>query len=57
MLYCVLTFTDLTSLQKKLRSTIDVSNGLDPDEDRRSVCPDLNPNHLQRLSLDDNSRY
>ena len=28
-----------------------VSNGLDPDQGRHSVCPDLGPNCLQRLSL------
>ena len=27
-----------------------VSNKLDPDQDRHSVCPDLSPNCLQRLS-------
>ena len=27
-----------------------MSNGLDPDEDRHSVGPDLGPNSLQRLS-------
>ena len=30
-----------------------MSNGLNPDQDRHSVGPDLNPNHLQRLSADD----
>ena len=29
------------------------SNGLDPDQDRHSVGPDLVPNCLQRLSADD----
>ena len=33
------------------RNTIRVSNGLDPDQDRHSVGPDLGPNCLQRLSL------
>ena len=34
-----------------------MSNGLelDPDQDRRSVGPDLDPNYLQRLSADDES--
>ena len=32
---------------------IRVSNGLDPDQDRRYVGPDLGPNCLQRLSADD----
>ena len=31
------------------RNTIRVSNGLDPDKDRRSVGPDLGPNYLQGL--------
>ena len=30
-----------------------MSNGLDPDQGRRSVGPDLDPNCLQRLSADD----
>ena len=33
-----------------------MSNSLDPDQDRRSVGPDLGPNNLQRLSADDKSR-
>ena len=32
-----------------------MSNGLDPDQDRHSVGPDLGPNSLQRLSEDDKS--
>ena len=32
---------------------IRVSNGLDPDQDRRYVGPDLGPSCLQRLSADD----
>ena len=32
-------------------------NGLDTDQDRRSVGPDLGPNCLQRLSADDKSRH
>ena len=31
------------------------TKGLDPDQDRLSVGPDLGPNCLQRLSADDNS--
>ena len=38
------------------RNTIRVPNGLDPDQDRHSVGPDLGPNCLQRLSEDDKSR-
>ena len=29
-----------------------MSNSLDPDQDRHSVCLDLGPNCLQRLSAD-----
>ena len=29
-----------------------MSNGLDPDQDRHSVGPDLGPNCLQRLSAE-----
>ena len=29
-----------------------MSNGLDPDQDRQNVGPDLGPNCLQRLSAD-----
>ena len=38
---------------KKIRNTIRVSNSLDPDQNRRSVGPDLGPNCLQRSSADD----
>ena len=33
-----------------------VSNGLDPDQDQHYVGPDLCPNCLQRLSVDNKSR-
>ena len=33
-----------------------MSNSLDPDQARRFVGPDLDPNCLQRLSADQNSR-
>ena len=36
-----------------LTSSIEVPNGLDPDQDRHSVGPVLGPNCLQRLSADD----
>ena len=39
------------------RNTIRVSNGLDPDQDRLYVGPDLGPNHLQRLSADNKSSH
>ena len=32
-----------------------VSNGLDPDQDRRFVGSDQDPNRLQRLSADNKS--
>ena len=38
------------------RNTIRVSNSLDPDQARHNVGPDLDPNCLQRLSVDDTSR-
>ena len=41
---------------KTFSNTIRVINGLDPDQDRRYVGPDLGPNCLQILSADDNSR-
>ena len=34
----------------KNSSRLSVSNGLDPDQDRRSVCSDLGPNCLQMTS-------
>ena len=36
-------------------NTIRVSNSLDPDQARQNVRPDLGPNCLQRLSVDDKS--
>ena len=33
-----------------------MSNGLLPDQDRLNVRPDLGPNCLQRLSLDDTNK-
>ena len=37
-------------------SIISIANSLDPDQGRRFVGPDLDPNYLQRLSADDTSR-
>ena len=37
-------------------NTIWVLNGLNPDQDRRSVGPDLCPNCLQKLSADEKGR-
>ena len=34
-----------------------VSNGLDPDQDRRDIGPDLGSNCLRRLSADDKRSY
>ena len=54
--YCrLLTFFKINFFKKFFQDAIRVSNGLDPDQDRRSVGPDLGPNCLQRLSADDNS--
>ena len=43
--------------KKNSKITISVSNGLDPDQDRHSVGPDLGPNCLQRSSADDKIRH
>ena len=43
----------LTFSKNSFRNIIRVSNGLNPDQDRHSVGPDLDPNCLQRLSVDD----
>ena len=42
--------------KKSFRNSIRVSNGLDTDQDRHNVGPDLGPNCLQMLSVDDKSR-
>ena len=47
----------LTFSKNSFRNTIKVSNGLDPDEDRHFVGPDLGPNCLQRLSADVKSHH
>ena len=43
-------------LKNPFRNNIRVSNGLDPDQARQNVGPDLDPNGLQRLSADDTCR-
>ena len=43
--------------KKYFRNTIRVSHGLDPDQVRRFVGPDLGPNCLQKLLTDNTSRY
>ena len=40
-----------------MNMTIRVSNGLNQDQDRQNVDPDLGPNCLQRLSADDKGNY
>ena len=42
--------------KKKIRNTIRVLNGLDPNQDRHSVGPDMGPSRLHRLSADDKRR-
>ena len=49
-------FSKSSFLKNSFRNTIRVSNSLDPDQARRFVGPDLDPNCLQRLSADDTSR-
>ena len=49
-------FPKLT-FQKKIRNTIRLSNGLDPDQDGHPVSLDLSSNCLQRLSADDKSCF
>ena len=43
----LLTFFRINFLENYFKNTIRVSNSLDPDQDRRSVCPDLGQNCLQ----------
>ena len=50
--YFLLSSAELFFSENYFRSTISVSNSLDPDQDRRSVGPDLGPNLLQRLSAE-----
>ena len=50
-------FSKLTFSKKNFRNIIRVSNGLDPDQDRHSVGPDLGPNCLQMLLADGKSRH
>ena len=51
-------FSILTFSNNSFRNTIRVANGLDgldPDQDRQTVSPDLGPICLQRLSAEDKS--
>ena len=58
--FCILLFSSVDVFQNffsktSFKKTTRVSNGLDPDNDRR---PDLGPNCLQRFSADNKSfRY
>ena len=42
--------------KKSFRKIIRVSNGFDPDQGQNFAGPDLDPNCLQRLSADNESR-
>ena len=44
-------------LQNLLYKKFFKSNGLDPEQDPRSVGPDLGPNCLQRLSADNKIKW
>ena len=55
--FFVCSFVSKSTVPKNsFRNTIIVSNILDPDQARRFVGPDLDPNRLQKLSADDPSR-
>ena len=43
----------LSKSQFSIRSTIRVSNSLDSDQARQFVGPELDPNYLHTLSVDD----
>ena len=43
--------------KSNFENAIRESNGLDPDQDRQNVGPDLGPSCLQRLSADDKIRH
>ena len=51
-----MSFFNITNFILFFRNSFKVSNGLDPDQDRRSVGPGLGPNSWQRFSADDKSR-
>ena len=51
----LLTFFKINYFKEFFRNTVRVLNGLDPDQDRHYVSPDLCPNCLQKLSADDKS--
>ena len=50
----LLSYADFSSFlysNNSFRNTIRVSNGLDPDQDRRSVGPDLGTNYFHVAAL------
>ena len=56
MTFCRLLFLVKFNISEKIVSnSISLSDGLDPDQARQYVGPDLDPNCLQRLSADDTS--
>ena len=52
----LLTFFKIHFFENSFRSTIRVSNSLDPEQARHFVGPGLGPNCLQMLSADNTSR-
>ena len=46
-------FFRMLIFKKSFRNTIRVSNSLDPDQAGHFIGPDVGPNCLQRLSVDD----
>ena len=57
ILFCRLpTFFKINFFEKLFHNTIRVSNSLDTDQARQYVEPDLGPNCLERLSVDDSGR-
>ena len=53
----VLIFSKSTFSINSFRNTIRLSNSFDPDQAQLSVGPDLVPDCLQKLSVDDTRRY
>ena len=53
----LLNFSKLTYSKYSFRNNIKVSDGLDPDQARRSVESDLSPSCLQRLAADYKIRF
>ena len=49
-------FSKLFISENSFNNTISVSSGLDPDQDRIYIGPDLGSNCLKRLSEDNKSR-